>query len=837
MSNVLRKDGKLMKESNITNNIKERKKRNERNKLNREKQKKQFYKLREPDKTYEKTINTVQDTIPIRRIAPNGIFEVGPNLYSKSFLINDMNYVTKTFEEQKLFFGAWTRLINSLDVHMFQITVFNRNRNMDEFRKKILYQHKNDGFDYQRDCYNDIMERKILDGKNGIEQIKILTVTINRVYYEDAKNTIKSIEANLIREFSSLGSVLIPLNAGERLEFLYNFYRMGDEDKCNINFDNYIKTGRDWRNDVCCNYMNFTEDTEYFRTERAYGKALCIKPDSFPDDELNDEFFADMININQTSIFTISYIPIAKSATKNELEGLYMSVQDKIRKQQKKRNKNGDYTSEISYKVAMEDKEVHEMMDQANNNGQKMFWVSVAGIILADTLLKLDAAVDSLSLIVENSGSELDGYAYRQREAVNSILPIGVRQVDMMRNMFTDMAGILIPFRTMEMQQKKNPFYYGANKESGELILCNRKKLINGNGFVFGTTGGGKSFTGAKLEQLSVFLNTDDDVIVLDPTMEYKDISDSLGGSFINLSPSSPHHINPLHCNVKDLDRNSIFSLCAEKSQILCGIAEHAMEEEFKSYHTSIIDRCIKKLFEDILSQDVNERKIPTIQDFYEILEKQEGEYAREIVLSLEIFVHGSLNIFNKQTNVDPDNRFVVYGIRDIGETLESVAMLVTLENIRMRIIRNAEKGRATWLFVDEFHVLMAKQYSRAFLISLWKKVRKLGGLATGITQNLQDVAIDSETKKLISNSEYTLFLRMGTGDAEIIQEVFEGKITEEHIKYISNASPGEGIIRFGNTVIPMNNTIEKTNPLYSIFNTNFYEKQAVLKSLGKTVK
>lgn len=826
-----------MKRIMVKEEIKERQKRNARNKALRNKKRKQFFQLRESDKINTTIPDNVQDSIPVRRVAPNGIFEVGENLYSRSFLIEDLNYLTKTFEEKKLFFGAWTRLINSIDAHMFQITIFNKNRNMEEFRNKILYQHKDDNYNYQRDCYNDIMERKIIDGKNGIEQVKFFTFTICRTNYEDAKTTIKSIEGNLIREFSALGSVLVPLNASERMEFLYNYYRMGDEDKCNINFDDYIHTGRDWRNDICCTYLNYSEDPEYFRSEKKYGKALCVAPDSFPDDEITDDFLADIINVNQTSIFTISYVPISKSATKNILESLYMGTQDKIRKQQKKRNKNGDYTSEISYSVQKENEEIKDMMDQANDNGQKMFWVSIGGILLADSLEKLDDNVDSLSLIIENYSCEIDGYPYRQREAVNSILPLGIRQVDVMRNMFTDMAGILIPFRTMEMQQKKLPFYYGTNKESGELILCNRKNLISGNGFVFGTTGGGKSFTGAKLEQLSVFLNTDDDIIILDPTMEYRDIAESLGGTFINLSPKSPHHINPLHCNVREINSENIYSLIADKSQILCGIAEHAMEKEFKQYYMSIIDRCVIQLFTNILHQPVEERKVPLMQDFYEILKTQDGDYAKEILLSLEIFTHGSLNIFNKQTNIDPDNRLVVYGIRDIGQNLESVAMLVTLENIRMRIIKNASEGRATWLYVDEFHVLMSKVYSRSFLISLWKKVRKLGGLCTGITQNLQDVVWDDETKRLISNSEYTLFLRMGTGDEEVILDTFEGRITPEHLKYINHANPGEGLIRFGNTVIPMDNVISKSNPLYSVFNTNFYEKLEVKKSMEKAIK
>ena len=810
-----------------TSEINDRKKRVEKNKIAREKQRKQFYQLKDAAPLMNMNPESVQETIEIRRVAPDGIFEVGDNLYSKSYLINDMNYVTKTYEEQVSFFGGWCRLLNAIDANLFEITVFNKKRDMSILKNSILYQHKGDGFDAKRDCYNDIIEKKIIDGKQGIEQVKIFTITIKRLNYEDAKVSLRSIEANLLREFATLGAILEPLNANQRFELLYNFYRIGDESNYSMDFSEYINTGRDWRNDLSCAYLNFNEDPGYFRSERMYGKVMCIEPNTWPDDDLSDEFFEQLVNVNQTSIFTISYVPINKSATKNVLENTYMSIQEKIRKQQQKRNRNHDFSSEISYSVQRQNDDVKEMIDEVRDNGQKMFWVSMNMVLIADTLEKLDENTDSINLIVENYGCSTNEYLYRQKEALNSTLPIGVRNVDVMRNMFTRMCGIFIPFKTMEMQQKKNPMYYGTNKESGEVILCNRKNLVNGNGFVFGVTGGGKSFTGAKLEMGSVFLNTSDDIIVLDPTHEYRDFCDSFGGTFIEMSAESPHHINPFHCDVKKLSEKNIRSYIAQKSQIMCGICEHAMEEDFNSRHRSIVDRSVKKLFYDILNCPVDKRVVPIMTDFYAMLQSMPEVEARDLILSLEIFVDGSMDIFNHPTNVNPDNRVVVYGIRDIGEELESVAMLITLENIRQRIIRNAQSGKSTWLYVDEFHVLMNKKYSRAYLISLWKKVRKLGGLCTGITQNLSDVVKDKETHKLISNSEYTMFLRMGPGDDKIILDTFEGKISREHIKYIDNASPGTGIIRFGNIVIPLDNTIEKSNPIYSIFNTNFYEKSS----------
>ena len=825
-----------MNKKALTNSeVAARTKRLEANKRQRARARKQFYQLKECTNPYHNNPDSFQDILEVRKVSPDGIFEVGEQLYSRQYLLNDINYVTKTFKEQQIFFGTWERIFNALDAVLYQVTVFNKNRDMKLLHEKILYQHKDDGLDYKRDCYNDIMEKKIFDAKNGIEQVKFLTVTLKRLNYEDAKVGFRNLDANLVREFSSFGCLLVPMNANERFEVIHNFYRMGDESNFDVDIMEYLTTGRDWRNDVCSSYINFNEDPGYFKTESRYGKAMCISPDTWPDDDLSDDFFLDLINVNIPSVFTLSYVPISKTATKYELENRYMASQDKIRKQQQKRNKNRDFASEISYAVQKENAEIKDMLDDVKDNGQKMFWVSLNMVVLADTIELLDDRVDTLNLKVENIGCYTDEYLYRQREAINSTLPLGVRNTNLMRNMFTRMACVLIPFNTMEIQQKKSPMYYGTNKESGELILVNRKNLVNGNGFVFGVTGGGKSFTGCKLEMGSVYLTTGDDIIVLDPTHEYEDFCDSFGGTFIEMCAESPHHINPFHCNVKLLNRQNIQSYITQKTQIMCGICEHAMEDEFSSRHRSIVDRCVKEMFYNLLPIVPEEREIPIMSDFYEILKLQSEPEARDMELSLEIFITGSMDIFNHQTNIDVDNRVLVYGIRDLGEELESVAMLIILENIRSRIIANSMIGRATWLYVDEFHVLMNKKFSKMFLISLWKKVRKLGGMCTGITQNISDVVKDKETHKLISNSEYTMFLRMGPGDDKILLDTFEGNISREHIKYIENALPGCGLIRFGNVIIPLDNVIEKSNPIYQIFNTNFYEKKAaeMLKEKG----
>lgn len=812
----------------------------------RERQRRMFMKLKNPEEFRINDAKSVQDTIEIMKISSNGIFQIADNLYSFTFLLGDVNYITKTYEEQVSFFGEWCRIINSWDFHGAKITVFNKNRNIVEFEENILYKHKNDVFDDIRDSYNDIIENKIMIKKRGIEQVKFLTITIERSNFDDAKLAYHSISANLIKEFATIGSTLIGLEAVERLRIFHDFYRIGSESKYDFDILECISHCRDYRNEIACNFIDFSENPSYFKTERKYGKCLAIDPASYPDDDISDEFFDSIININYQSVITLDIVPIDKAAAKRFLENKYMAVQSKIQKQQQKRNKNGDYTLDISFPVKKENSDIQGMLADIGENGQEMMWVGIEVALLADDLDDLEAVSTSFDMIVEGKGCFTEELPYRQREALASILPYGCRTIDVFRSMFSRMAGVLIPFKTQEMQMNANPFYYGVNRESQNVILCNRRKLTNGNGMVFGVTGAGKSMTGSKLEILSIILNSDDDVIIVDPMHEYKDTCDALGGEFIEISAEAHNYINPLECNVKKLvitndeneknideeeeidDSNEVRKVISSKTRILCGIGEHIMQNEFRAAHKSIIDRCVKALFYRIVGIPVEERTVPVLRDFFDVLKAQPDEAAKELVVPFEAYIDGSLNVFNHKTTIDVDSRLTAYGLRDLGPELESVGMLVTLTNIGQRILQNSLKGKATWLYVDEFHVLLNKPYSRQYFIALWKKVRKQGGICTGITQNVTDVIKDNETKMLVSNSEYTLFLKIGPGDAQTIIDTFEGRISPAHLKFIENPEPGCGLIRFGNVIIPMDFRIEKTNPIYNIFNTNFYERAAL---------
>ena len=783
-----------------------------------------FMELKQPDRLFVERAESTQDAIEIRKVAPNGIFQIGEEKWSKSYRLLDVNYTTRTYEEQLAFFYDWCKTINSFDVAV-KLTIFNENRNMKEIREKILYQLRQDGYDWLRTAYNDIIEGKIVDGKQGICQEKFVTITVERKDYEAAKAYLASLESSFISNFAALSAALLPLNADKRLEVLYKFYHMGREADYDLQLKQEIARGRDWKDTLANTVIDFERSPDTFWMDGKIGTVLYLDPSSYPT-SLTDTFFIDLTGLPIRSVYSVDYQPIPQDVAIRTLEEKLMGVEQTIVKQQEKRNRNKAFSSEISYKVRREKEELEKMLDELRDNDQKMFWVGLSMGVLADTPEELESHITAIRQVAEKATCSIDSYCMRQREALNTVLPIGGRYVDRMRALFTSAAGALMPFNTVEMQMMDQPFYYGINQVSKEPIRANRKLLVNGNGVVFAVPGAGKSFTGCKMEAGSVFLNTQDDLIFVDPTLEYFDVADAYGGAVINLATYTDNYLNPLEVDLHSLNPEDTDGQIRGKCVFMLGICEQAMEGGIKPEYKSIIDRCVRIIYERVAEQPQEQRRQLVMSDFIGELHRQPEPEARKIELVMEIFVEGSLNIFNHETNIDIENRVLVYGLRDLDGDLSGLAMMVMLENIRQRIIRNSKIGRATWLYVDEFHVLIRTPFSRNYFISLWKQVRKLGGLCTGITQNVVEVLKDPMTSTLVSNSEYTVLLKQAGPDAAVLGDAFE-TISQAQIKYTTNAEPGTGLIRFGGTIIPFDNRIAKDNPVYDVYNTNLHEKAA----------
>ena len=777
-----------------------------------------FKELKKASEPLYKTPKSIQQTIEIMKVAENGIFEVARNRFSKCYRFQDINYTTTNETEQIDIFERYCRFLNSLDVN-FKITINNKNKDMEQVRDYVFLQKKNDGYNGFRKIYNDIMEQKIHEGRQGIDQERYLTITIERKNFEEAKAQFATIEASVHKAFGELGAEIVPLSGNERIKVLYDYYHLGDEGSFDFDIREARKVGADFRNDLCNGMIQFYPD--YFKDEKKFCRALFIK--KYPS-SLSDRFLNEITSLPVHSITSIDVVPIPKDMTTKILQKKYLGIESDIIKQQRVRNKNNDFSSEISYNKRIEKKEIEEIMDDVRENDQCLYYVSVTIILMADTKEELDSMTETVETIGKRNSVTIEEHYLKQRESLNTALPIGVRQVETMRTMLTQSLAVLMPFNVQELNDKQG-CYYGINQVSKNINIGNRKKLINGNGFVFGVPGSGKSFF-CKMEMGNVFLSGNDEIIVIDPMNEYFDIAQTYGGTVVNMSTYTDNYVNPLDMDVWSLDLNDSKGMIREKGEFMLGLCEQCMGESLNSRQKSIIDRCVRKLYIEIAKN--REKYVPIMSDFYEILMNQPEDEARDIALSLELFVNGSLNIFNHQTNVDVDNRFTVYGIRDLGTELSPITMLVMMESIQNRIIVNGKRGIATWLYIDEFHVLLNSEYSAKYLQQLWKKVRKQGGLCTGITQNIVDLLQNYTATTMLANSEFVALLKQANTDSSRMAEVIG--VSEAQLRFVTNTSSGMGLMKCGNVVIPFDNTIEKGTDLYNLYNTNIHEKIAMEK-------
>jgi len=777
-----------------------------------------FSELKKASEPLYKTPKSIQETIEIMKIAENGIFEVAKNRFSKCYRFQDINYTTTNEGEQIDIFERYCKFLNSLDVS-FKITINNKNKDMEDLREHVFLQSEPDGFNNFRKIYNDIMESKIHEGRQGIEQERYLTITIERKNFEEAKAQFATIEASIHKAFNELGAEIVPLSGNERIKILYDYYHLGEESSFDFDIKEAKKVGADFRNDLCNGVIHFYPD--YFKDEKKFCRALFIK--KYPS-SLSDRFLNEITSLPVHSISSIDVVPIPKDMTTKILQKKYLGIESDIIKQQRVRNKNNDFSSEISYNKRIEKKEIEEIMDDVRENDQCLYYVAVTIILMADSKEELDSMTETVETIGKRNSVTIEKHYLKQREALNTALPIGVRQVETMRTMLTQSLAVLMPFNVQELNDKGG-CYYGINQVSKNINIGNRKKLINGNGFVFGVPGSGKSFF-CKMEMGNVFLGSKDEIIVIDPMNEYFDIAHTFDGAVVNMSTYTDNYVNPLDMDVWSLDLNDSKGMIREKGEFMLGLCEQCMGESLNSRQKSIIDRCVRKLYIDIARS--REKYVPVMSDFYDILMEQPEEEAKDIALSLELFVNGSLNIFNHQTNVDVDNRFTVYGIRDLGTELSPITMLVMMESIQNRIIANGKRGVATWLYIDEFHVLLNSEYSAKYLQQLWKKVRKQGGLCTGITQNVVDLLQNYTATTMLANSEFVALLKQANTDSARMAEVIG--VSEAQLRFVTNTLSGMGLMKCGNVVIPFDNTIAKGSDLYNLFNTNIHEKIAAEK-------
>lgn len=747
----------------------------------------------------------VQDVIPVTTIYDDGIFRIGKDKFSKSFKFTDINYAVASREDKEEMFLEYSELLNSFDSGATtKITINNRRLNRLDFEKSILIPLKGDALDIYRDEYNKMLLDKAT-GANSMVQDKYITVSVCKKNIEEARTYFNRVGNDMITHLSKLGSRCIELESEERLRIFHDFYRVGEESSYHFSLKENCKKGHSFKDYICPDSMEFEKD--YFKIGDRYGRVLFMRDYA---SYIKDSMISELTELNRNLMLSIDVIPVPTDEAVREAESRLLGVETNITNWQRRQNANNNFSATVPYDMEQQKKEMKEFLDDLTTRDQRMMFGVLTMVHTADTKEQLDNDTEALLTTARKHLCQFAILKFQQMDGLNTAMPFGVRKIDSFRTLTTESLSVLMPFRVQDIFHD-NGIYYGQNVISKNMIIADRKQLLNGNEFILGVSGGGKSFA-AKGEIVNQILSSDADVIIVDPEREYGALVNALGGEVINISATSKNHINAMDMSEEYGDGANPVIL---KSEFIMSLCEQFLPLGAKE--KSIIDRCTAGVYRTYQQNNYTGR-VPTLQDFRAELLKQDEPEAQEIALAIELFTNGSLNTFAKQTNVDTDNRLICYDILDLGKQLMSIGMLVVMDSILNRITQNRAKGKSTFIFIDEIYLLFQHEYSANFLFTLWKRVRKYGAYATGITQNVDDLLQSHTARTMLANSEFIVMLNQASTDREELARLLN--ISDLQLSYITNVEAGHGLIKVGSSLVPFANKFPKNTQLYRLMTT-----------------
>lgn len=750
---------------------------------------------------------SVQQSIPIKRIYKDGIFEVGGK-FSRTWRFTDVNYAVAGADAQEEMFKAYCAMIGALPADAdTKLTINNRCLNRQEFQRAMMMRATGDGMDGYRGEYNRMLLEKAESG-NNIVQEKYITVSVQRKNIEEARTFFTRVGNDFVAGFGRLSSSIYELNAEDRLRILHDFFRLDEQTPFSLNLNQLMQRGHDFRDLICPDSLRFRSHFIEMGEDKLARVLFLKNYGSF----LQDTIIAKLTEFPRNLMLSIDILPVPTEQAVKDVQNKILAVETDITRWQRRQNDNNNFSARPPYDLEQMREETTEFLNDLTMRDQRMLLALVTLVHVEDTKEQLDADTDSLISIGAGEKCDFAALGWQQEDGLNTVLPYGLRRVDVLRTLTTESTGVMIPFTTQEIRDTGG-IYYGINAISRNPIICNRKRLLNGNGFILGVSGSGKSFA-AKEEIVSVALGTNDDIIVVDPEREYAPLIRALGGEIVHLSASSANHINAMDM-VRDYGdgENPMFL----KSEFIMSLCEQLIGAgKLGAKGKSIIDRCMANVYRTYM-QDYTGSP-PTLKDLHaELLAQTEAE-ARDIALAIELFTSGSLNVFAHQTNVDMNRRIMLYDILDLGKQLKTVGMLVMLDAILNRVIENRRRGKRTWIYIDEIYLFFANEYSSNFLSESWKRFRKYGALATGLTQNVEDCLRSPMARTMLANSEFLLMLAQAPTDRLELARLLH--ISETQMRYITNVESGRGLIKVGSNLVPFINEFPRDTELYKLMTT-----------------
>lgn len=752
---------------------------------------------------------SAQETIPYQEMRQDGICAAGGNYYTKQIEFLDINYQLAQNEDKNIIFENWCDFLNYFDASIrFQLSFLNQKADMEKFKKSIEIPEQDDMFNEIRREYAGMLRGQLSRGNNGLTKTKYITFGIEADDIKAAKTRLERIEADILANFKVLGVKARSLDGYERLSILHQMFHPAGERKFHFSWDAIWKTGLSSKDFIAPDSFTF-QNGQYFKIGQTYGAVSFLQ---ILAPELTDRMLADFLDLENSMVVTLHIQSIDQSAAIKTVKRKLTDL-DKMRIEEQKKAVRAGYDMDIiPTDLATYGNEAKSLLEDLQSRNERMFLVTILLMNTAAKRQKLENNVFQAAGIAQKYNCALRRLSYQQEQGFMSSLPLGVNRVEIQRGLTTSSTAIFVPFTTQELFQSGESLYYGVNALSNNLIMCDRKKLKNPNGLILGTPGAGKSFS-AKREITNAFLITTDDIAIIDPEAEYSPLVTALGGQVIKVSPTSSQYINPMDINLNYSEDDDPLIL---KSDFILSLME-LMMGKVEPDEKSIIDQCLRRVYHRFFDDPVPE-KMPILQDLYNEIEKYGGERARHVVDCMAIYVTGSLNVFNHRTNVDIQSRIVCYDIKELGKQLKKLGMLVVQDQVWGRVTVNREVHKSTRLYVDEFHLLLKEEQTAAYSVEIWKRFRKWGGIPTGITQNVKDLLSSREIENIFENSDFIYMLNQAAGDRQILAKQLN--ISPHQLSYVTNSNAGEGLLFYGNVIIPFIDHFPKQTHLYQLLTT-----------------